>query len=269
MLIVPPVEEAEPQGEAIPLENRLPRTLISSLSTKPAGLVVHPAPGHATGTLVNALIAPLRRGSLSGIGGGQAAGHRAPARQGHVRPPGDRQDGCGPSRPSPRSSPTTAAPWGLTRTYVAFVWGKPERVFGTIEAAISAGTTPTGCAWPWCRRRARSHGDHALASRGPNSGRRRAASRATSRPGRTHQIRVHMAHIGHPVLGRSALTPRGFSPRRASSRRPRARLWSASIGRRCMPPCSASPHPVTGEDMLFESPLPADLVALEAALARG
>ena len=60
VLVVPPVEEAEPQGEAISLSIRYEDAHLVVVD-KPAGLVVHPAPGHATGTLVNALIAPLRR----------------------------------------------------------------------------------------------------------------------------------------------------------------------------------------------------------------
>ena len=98
---------------------------------KPAGMVVHPAPGNPDGTLVNALLAhcgaePLRHRRRA------AARHRAPPRQGHQRPAGRRQDRAGASRAVAAISPHGA----IERAYSAVVWGVPLPLAGEIAGNI-------------------------------------------------------------------------------------------------------------------------------------
>ena len=132
-LDVPPPEAPEPEGEPLPL-NVVYEDAHLVVIDKPAGLVVHPAPGHATGTLVNALIAHCGD-SLSGIGGVKRPGivHRLD------------KDTSGllviaKTDAAHRGLAALFADHGrslpLTRTYKAFVWGKPERPFGTIDAPV-------------------------------------------------------------------------------------------------------------------------------------
>ena len=101
---LPAPAEPKPTGEPIPLDIVFEDDALIVID-KPKGLVVHPAAGHAKGTLVNALIAHCGE-SLSGIGGVKRPGHRAPARQGHHRADGGGQDRRRPSRALAPSSPT-------------------------------------------------------------------------------------------------------------------------------------------------------------------
>ena len=263
VLVVPPAEEAEPRGEAIPLAIVYEDAHLVVID-KPAGLVVHPAPGHATGTLVNALIAHCGD-SLSGIGGVKRPGivHRLD------------KDTSGllvvaKSDAAHHGLAALFADHGrtlsLTRTYRAFVWGRPERVFGTIEAPLGRhGSDRLRMAvvpeergrlavTHW--RREADLGDHT------------SLIACNLETGRTHQIRVHMAHIGHPVLG-DPLYARGFATKIVKLP-PGAREAVEALRRQALHAAVLGfTHPVTGEEMLFESPLPPDLVALEATLAAG
>ena len=133
VLLIPPAEDAIPLGETMPLDIVHEDDHLIVID-KPAGMVVHPAPGHATGTLVNALIAHCGA-SLSGIGGVRRPGivHRLDkdtsgllvvaktdaAHRGLSRLFADHG----------RSLP-------LTRTYQAFVWSKPDRLFGSVDAPV-------------------------------------------------------------------------------------------------------------------------------------
>ncbi len=259
-LVVPPPDDALPAGEDIPLSVVFEDAHLIVID-KPAGLVVHPAPGHASGTLVNALIAHCGA-SLSGIGGVRRPGivHRLDkdtsgllvvaktdrAHQGLARTFADHG----------RSLP-------LTRTYTAFVWGRPDRASGRIEAPIgrhptdrqrmAVVTTPHG-------RWAATHWQIETPL-GPEVT-RLACDLET---GRTHQIRVHLAEIGHPVLG-DPLYGKGFRTK-TSRLSPPARAEVEALGRQALHAASLGfVHPITGEELFFESPLPADLTALEQAL---
>ena len=263
VLVVPPAVAPPPEGEAMPLDIVYEDAHLVVID-KPAGLVVHPAPGHGSGTLVNALIAHCGD-SLSGIGGVKRPGivHRLDkdtsgllvvaktdaAHAGLARLFADHG----------RSLP-------LTRTYRAFVWGKPERLFGTVSAPLGRhGTDRLRMAVvPEARGRAAITHWRLRESFGPEA----SLIDCNLETGRTHQIRVHMAHIGHPVMG-DPLYAKGFQSK-ASRLAPAARAALEVLGRQALHAATLGfRHPVTGEFMEFESALPADLRTLQTALAAG
>jgi 23S rRNA pseudouridine1911/1915/1917 synthase len=259
---VPEPEPATPQGEDIPL-NVVFEDAHLLVVDKPAGLVVHPAPGHESGTLVNALIAHCGE-SLSGIGGVKKPGivHRID------------KDTSG----LVVIAKTDAAHAGLsklfedhgrnlnlTRDYLAFVWGTPERAQGTVETPIGRHATQRermAVVSPARGREAITHWEK-LEDFG-------AASLLACRleTGRTHQIRVHMAHIGHPLIG--DLTYGAGFKTKVARLAPQARAAVERLGRQALHAATLGfTHPVTGDDLLFESELPADLEALREALGGG
>ncbi len=261
---IPAPVAAEPLGEPIPLEIVFEDEHLLVID-KPAGLVVHPAGGHETGTLVNALIAHCGE-SLSGIGG--------------VRRPGIVHRIDKDTSGLLVVAKTDAAHQGLsalfadhgrtlslTREYQALVWGRINRSAGMIDAAL--GRHP--------------HQREKMAVVRPDQGReaithwsaeevflsgKSAVSLISCRleTGRTHQIRVHMAHIGYPLLADTAYGS-GFKTK-ALHLGPQAAVALAELGGRQALHAGrlGFQHPVTGEELMFESPLPADLAALVEAL---
>ncbi|AXK81250.1 RluA family pseudouridine synthase [Pseudolabrys taiwanensis] len=264
---LPEAEPAKPAAEEIPLDIVYEDDALIVID-KPKGLVVHPAAGHATGTLVNALIAHCGD-SLSGIGGVKRPGivhrldkdttglmvvaktdkaHRALSKQFEKKLEGP-----------------------LERGYLAFVWGAPDRPRGTVDApldrhpharekrAVRAGGRDAVTHWELVER---FSGEDSSKDGGKPVA---ALLACTLETGRTHQIRVHLAHIGHPILGDETYAT-GFKTR-ANRLTPAAREALASLGRQALHAYRlAFEHPVTGEFLEFESELPADLAALEAAL---
>ena len=260
-LRLPPPANPAPSGENIPLQIVFEDEHLLVID-KPAGLVVHPAGGHETGTLVNALIAHCGA-SLSGIGGVKRPGivHRLD------------KDTSGLLA----VAKTDAAHHGLaklfadhgktlplTREYLAFVWGTPARPSGTIDASLGRHATgrqkiavvPEGRG-----RRAVTHWRLIESFAGE-------ASLVSCRleTGRTHQIRVHMAHMGHSVLG-DPLYAAGFKSKAA--RLPsEAQANLDALSRQALHAAVLGfPHPVTDVPMRFESPLPQALQRLRDALA--
>ncbi|HUI21591.1 MAG TPA: RluA family pseudouridine synthase, partial [Methylocella sp.] len=256
----PPPIDPEPSGENIPLKIVFEDEYLLVLD-KPAGLVVHPAAGHEKGTLVNALIAHCGT-SLSGIGGVKRPGivHRLDkdtsgllvvaktdiAHQGLAKLFADH----GKTLP-------------LTREYLAFIWGTPARHSGTVDAPLGRhpiGREKIAVALPGRGRRAVTHWRLVESFSGE-------ASLVSCRleTGRTHQIRVHMAHIGHPVLG-DPLYATGFKTKTA--RLPlAAKATLASLSRQALHAAVLSfPHPLTGAALRFTSTLPEDLQKLRDAL---
>ncbi|HEX3439824.1 MAG TPA: RluA family pseudouridine synthase [Pseudolabrys sp.] len=259
---LPPPEAAKPAGEDIPLAIVYEDDALIVLD-KPKGLVVHPAAGHATGTLVNALIAHCGD-SLSGIGGVKRPGivHRLDKDTTGlmVAAKNDRAHRA----LSKQFENKSEGP--LERGYLAFVWGAPERPRGSIDApldrhphardkrAVRAGGRAAVTHWEMVERYISSDGKP-MAS----------LLACTLETGRTHQIRVHLAHIGHPIMGDETYSA-GFKTK-ASRLPPAARAALERLGRQALhAERLAFEHPDTGEVMEFESPLPADLDVLRAAL---
>ena len=257
-LTPPELVDAVPQPQAIPFTIlHEDRHLI--VLDKPAGLVVHPAPGNEDGTLVNALLAHCGD-SLPGIGGERRPGivHRL-----------DR-DTSGVMVVAKTEQVLAAlsamfAARDIERAYTALVWGVPAETAGEIEGAI--GRDP------------RDRKRMAVVTRGGKPALTRyrvqkvmhaAVSLLECRlaTGRTHQIRVHLSANGHPVVGdpvylrRVPAVSRGVpEPVRGMLLDfPRQSLHASTLGFR---------HPGTGHEVRFETPVPPDMAALIAAAAAG
>ncbi len=258
-LEVPEPRPAEPRAQAMPLKIVFEDTDLLVLD-KPAGLVVHPAAGHEDGTLVNALLAHCGD-SLSGIGGVRRPGivHRLDkdttglmvvaktdiAHQGLAKLFADHG----------RSG-------SLDRTYTALVWGVPAARSGTI--ALPLGRHPTSrdrmAVVPEARGRRAVTAWTVLASSMEAT-----MVRCRLETGRTHQIRVHMAALGHPLIG-DPLYGAGFRTKTAKLDG-EAREVVEGIGRQALHAgVLGFEHPVTGEVLRFESPLPQDLARLVRVL---
>lgn len=261
-VVLPEATPAHPQAEdmALPIVYEDKDLIVID---KPAGLVVHPGAGNETGTLVNALIAHCGD-SLSGIGGVKRPGivHRLD------------KDTSGllvvaKNDKAHHGLSEQFAAHGrdgrLERSYLAIVWGVPERRQGTIAAAIDRST---------------ANRQKMAVSKGANAreaithyevlevlGQPPVASliRCVLETGRTHQIRVHMAHIGHPLLGdgvygsgfRTSAKKLSEDARDALNALNRQALHAASLG---------FEHPRTGRQMQFDSPAPEDFGRLLASL---
>ena len=267
-LILPEAKPPEPLPEIIALDIHYEDDHLIVLN-KPAGLVVHPASGHETGTLVNALIAHCGE-SLSGIGGVK--------RPGIVHRLDKDTTGLLVVAKNDRAHRGLAAQFAdhgrsgpLERAYQALVWGVPERRQGTIHTALgrSSKSRERMAVVSEHRPDAREAITHyTVEQKFLDASGAPIASLVTCRleTGRTHQIRVHMAHIGHPLLG-DTLYGMGFKTKtsrlaedvaQAVLAFPRQALHAAVLG---------FEHPVTREEMLFESDMPDDMQALQAVLS--
>jgi 23S rRNA pseudouridine1911/1915/1917 synthase len=231
VLTLPEAEPAEPEGEAIPLAIvHEDESLI--VIDKPAGLVVHPAAGNRTGTLVNALIAHCGA-SLSGIGGVRRPGivHRLDKdTSGLLVVAKTDKAHAGLSR----QFAAHGRDGRLERAYLALVWGVPERRQGSIDQPL--GRHPTD------RTRmaiARSGGREAITHyevmetfAGRDGKPVASLVRCRLETGRTHQIRVHLAHLGHPVMG-DPVYAKAFQSREAKLSAP-ARAALERLGRQAL-----------------------------------
>jgi 23S rRNA pseudouridine1911/1915/1917 synthase len=261
---VPPTEPAEPEPQKMPLEVLYEDEAIIVID-KPRGLAVHPGPGHASGTLVNALIAHCGT-SLSGIGGVRRPGivHRldkdttglmvvAKTDKAHHGLAGQ--------------FAAHGADGRLRRGYRAVAWGAPERPRGVIEAALARSTanrTKIAVVRAESGRRAVTHYE-VLERFGPPATPLASLWRLVLETGRTHQVRVHLAHLGHPLLG----DPTYGASHKASARKltPEAQAALAALDRQALHAAElAFVHPVTGRRLDFLSPLPPDMAALVDAL---
>jgi 23S rRNA pseudouridine1911/1915/1917 synthase len=252
---IPPPEPSALTPEDIPLEVVYQDDDLLVVD-KPAGLVVHPAAGHRSGTLVNALLYAV--GDLSGIGGVLRPGivHRLDRDTSGLMVVAKHDE-------AHRRLAEALKRRDVRRLYLAAAWGHLAQDEVHVDAPI--GRHPTDR-----RRMAVVPEGRPARTRFTRLERWRAADlvRAELETGRTHQIRVHLLHLGHPVVGDRTYAPereRGFSgPERgwaaALARRvPRQFLHAAELRFR---------HPRTGAEMVFEAPLPPELAAA-AEWARG
>jgi 23S rRNA pseudouridine1911/1915/1917 synthase len=246
---------ATPQGESMPLAILYEDADLLVLD-KPAGLVVHPAPGNPDGTLVNALIAHCGD-SLTGIGGERRPGivHRLDKDTSGVMVVAKTEIA------HTRLSAIFAAR-DLDREYQAICWGVPSPATGTIQGDI--GRDP------------RDRKRMAVVTR---NGKPAITHYRTLRPfgtaaallacrlgsGRTHQIRVHLAHIGHPLIGDPVYLRR--RPAAAKSLAQPAQNLALDFPRQALhAEMLGFLHPITGAALRFSAPPPADFKALADAL---
>jgi 23S rRNA pseudouridine1911/1915/1917 synthase len=233
---IPPPEPTDLQAEDIPLDiiHEDPDILVVN---KPPGLVVHPAAGHPDGTLVNAVLHHCP--DLGPIGGELRPGivHRLDRDTSGVMVVAKNEIAL-------NAIVNQFKEGGVSKEYTAIVHGCPREPEGRIETLIG-----------------RSRQDRKLMSARPASGRQavttykvvkkyfQAASlRVHPETGRTHQIRVHLAHIGCPIVG-----DKQYGGRRREISAPRQMLHARRL---------AFQHPTSGEKIKFSAPLPPDMTAL-------
>ena len=229
----------------VPTAERIPLDILFEdgdilVVDKPAGMIVHPAPGHPDGTLVNALLAHCP--TIAGVGSVERPGivHRLDRETRGVMVVAKT------IRAYRRLREMFEAHTAIRKTYLAVVHGTPQPRKGTLETQIGrkswdakrmAVVTTGG-------QRAVTHWD-TLAKRGTL-----ALVEFTIETGRMHQIRVHAAHLGHPIVG-DPLYGDATADRRLTSPPRRPLLHAVAL---------AFPHPVTGQQMSFSCEPPPDLV---------
>jgi 23S rRNA pseudouridine1911/1915/1917 synthase len=258
---VPEPEPPEPEGEAIPLSILYEDDELIVID-KPVGLVVHPGAGNWTGTLVNALIHHCGS-SLSGIGGVKRPGivHRLDKDTSGVMVVAktDRAH-----KALSEAFADHGASGDLERAYAALVWGAPERTRGTIDAPLGRHADRVRRAVvPENRADARHAITHyAVEERfGPAGEPLAALIECRLETGRTHQIRVHMAHIGHPVIGDPDYG-QGFRTKANRLPEPLRGMVQGFPRQSLHARMLAFEHPVTHMRLRFETPLPGDMAAL-------
>jgi 23S rRNA pseudouridine1911/1915/1917 synthase len=243
---VPPARPVPVAAEDIPLDviHEDPDVIVVN---KAAGLVVHPAAGHASGTLVNALLHHC--GDLAGVGGELRPGivHRLDKDTSGVMVVAKNDDAMA-------SLVAQFKQGAVRKEYLAVVNGTPRPAAGTVETLIG-----------------RSRHDRKKMSARPARGREAVTSyevveelgsfallRVRIETGRTHQIRVHLAHIGHPVVGDRQYGRR--KPTAVDTGAGRQMLHAHRLGFR---------HPRSGEALTFEAPMPEDMNAVLERLRHG
>ena len=260
-LHVPEPDEPDPQPEAIPIDVIFEDDQLIVIN-KGAGMVVHPAAGNWSGTLVNALLHHCGN-SLAGIGGIKRPGivHRLDKDTTGVMVVAktDLAHGalCAQFADHGKTGP-------LERAYLALVWGAPKDNIGTINAPLARSSynrlkrAVVKVDGP-SSRHAITHYKILRHLDGKGEGEANVSLvECRLETGRTHQIRVHMSHIGHPLLGdqdyakhyQTKINKLAPAPRAALTNLKRQALHAKMLG---------FAHPVTGETMHFEAPLPQDL----------
>ena len=275
-IALPAVAESHIGAEAIALDivwEDADRVVVN----KPAGMVVHPAPGSPSATLVNALIAHCGA-SLSGVGGEK--------RPGIVHRIDKETSGLLVVAKSDKAHHGLAAQFekhSVERHYRAVVFGVPDKADPRLGGVKGVGFEPGGIVRitsQLARHRTDRQRQAVTWSGGRHAVTRARVVEAFGTPpaaalvdcwletGRTHQIRVHMAHAGHALIGdpvyggrrRLAAKAVGEAAAAAAAAFPRQALHAATLG---------FIHPVTGEEMRFEAPLPVDMARLIETLRHG
>lgn len=246
---VPKAEPLELNGEPIPLDILHEDDALLVLN-KPAGLVVHPAPGHWTGTLVNALLYHFETsgGSASSIGGKE--------RPGLVHRLDKETSGIMVIAKTDQTHRALAAQFKhhtIARMYEALVWGVPKKGHGLIELAIGRDSKERKKFSARTARPKPSVTEYKVVERFG-----KIASRVDLFPktGRTHQLRVHMTSLGHPLLGDPTYGGRKVQALETFDV-PRVMLHAKTLGFQ---------HPVSGKPLEFTSMLPPDMASVLTAL---
>jgi 23S rRNA pseudouridine1911/1915/1917 synthase len=231
---------------------------------KPKGLVVHPAAGHETGTLVNALIAHCGA-SLSGIGGVRRPGivHRLDKDTSGLLVVA-KNDAAHQSLSAQFADHGRSG--AMRRGYLAFVWGVPKVQRGTIDAPIDRHPRAREkMAVRQGGREAVTHWEVVETFKGSDGKGVAALLACELETGRTHQIRVHLAHIGHPLMGDSVYG--AHFKTKASHLGEQSRVALAALGRQALHAyLLALEHPKSRVILEWRSDLPKDLTDLRDRL---
>lgn len=258
-LSVPDAAPAIPEGQDIPLTILYEDDDLIVID-KPAGLVVHPAPGNPDRTLVNALIAHCGPG-LTGIGGVRRPGivHRLDKDTSGVMV-------AAKTEAAHASLSAQFAARSVERAYRAVAWGAPKPPSGDIKTLI--GRSPRNRKkMAVVERNGKPALTHFETERTLGPAPTPLASLLTCKlsTGRTHQIRVHLAHIGHPLIGDPVY---GRAPKRQRNRRsdtvsPEACAVMAAFPRQALHAFRLGlDHPASGDRLFFETLLPKDMISL-------
>lgn len=263
-LEMPDATPAEPEGEDIPLDILYEDDDVIVIN-KPAGLVVHPGNGNWTGTLVNALIHHCGD-TLSGIGGVKRPGivHRLDKETSGVMvvAKNDRAH-----RHLSEQFADHGRTGDLERAYLALIWGTTDRTNGTVDAHL--GRSHKDRTRQAVVNEARDDARHAVThfSVIEKFGAKEDATAVASliecrlETGRTHQIRVHMAHIGHPLVGDMEYGS-AFKTKANKLADPLKQVVLAFPRQALHARLLSFSHPADGEVLSFEAPLPDDMAEL-------
>jgi 23S rRNA pseudouridine1911/1915/1917 synthase len=248
---VPKPEPLSIQGEAIPLEVLFEDESLLVLN-KPPGIVVHPAPGNWSGTLVNALLHHFQTsgGTISTIGGKE--------RPGLVHRLDKETSGVMVITKTDAAHRALAAQFKLhtiTRVYEALVWGVPKKGRGLIDLAIGRDIKDRKKFSPRTTSPKPSATEYRVDRR---YGKIAAHVLLYPQTGRTHQLRVHLTSLGHPILGDVTYGGNKVSTI-AEIKIPRVMLHARTLG---------FTHPTTGKAEEFTRPIPADMETVIHALDR-
>lgn len=246
---IPKAEPLELRGESIPLEILHEDDALLVLN-KPADLVVHPAPGHWSGTLVNALLHhfEMSGSTVSTIGGKERPGlvHRLDKDTSGVMVIAKTDE-------AHRGLAVQFKHHTITRVYEALIWGVPRKGYGVIELAIGRDTKERKKFSTRTARPKESATEYKVDKR---FGKLAAHVLLYPRTGRTHQLRVHLNSLGHPILGDQT-----YGGKRVTSvagiEIPRVMLHARTLGFR---------HPITGALGEYTMPSPPDMAQVQQAL---
>jgi 23S rRNA pseudouridine1911/1915/1917 synthase len=246
---VPKPEPLSMKGEAIPLEVLFEDESLLVLN-KPSGIVVHPAPGNWTGTLVNALLHHFQTsgGTMSAIGGKE--------RPGLVHRLDKETSGVMVIAKTDTAHRALAAQFKLhtiTRVYEALIWGVPKKGRGLIELAIGRDVKDRKTFSSRTTSPKESVTEYVVDRR---YGKVAAHVLLYPRTGRTHQLRVHLTSLGHPILGDHTYGGRKVCTI-TDVEVPRVMLHARTLG---------FTHPVTGKVEEFTMSVPADMETVMSAL---
>ena len=246
---IPKAEPLELRGESIPLEILHEDDALLVLN-KPADLVVHPAPGHWSGTLVNALLHhfEMSGSTVSTIGGKERPGlvHRLDKDTSGVMVIAKTDE-------AHRGLAVQFKHHTITRVYEALIWGVPRKGYGVIELAIGRDTKERKKFSTRTARPKESATEYKVDKR---FGKLAAHVLLYPRTGRTHQLRVHLNSLGHPILGDQTYGGKKVTSV-AGIEIPRVMLHARTLGFR---------HPITGALGEYTMPSPPDMAQVQQAL---